>query len=139
MFVLSTDMFAAAHTGGVFWHLLSGLAPHTTYKHYTLLHVLTRKAAHLTEYALLACLWLRAFRAGAVVPWHWRWMVLSFLLVAVHAVLDEYHQAFTQLRTSAVADSVLDMCGGLLALTLLGLRQRKPASLDRHGTGQPRA
>lgn len=106
--------------------------PQVTYAQYTLLHFLTRKAAHLTEYAILACLLLRAFRAGATVAWHWRWATLSFGLVAIHAGLDEYHQAYTQYRTGSVADSVLDMVGGLIALALLWLNRRKPASLDRH-------
>jgi VanZ family protein len=106
-----------------------------TYEQYTLLHFLIRKAAHLTEYAILACLLLRAFRAGAAIAWRWHWAILSWLLVAVHAVLDEYHQAFTQYRTGSVSDSVLDMAGGLLALTLLWLSRRKPAGLDRYGAG----
>jgi VanZ family protein len=133
MFVLSTDTFAAEHTGAVLWHMLSGLAPRVTYAQYTLLHFLTRKAAHLTEYAILACLLLRAFRAGAASAWHWRWATLALLLVAVHAVLDEYHQAYTQYRTGSVADSVLDIAGGLVALILLWLHRRKSAGLDRHG------
>jgi VanZ family protein len=125
MFVLSTDMFAAEHTGSMLWYVFSELAPHATYEQYTLLHFLTRKAAHLTEYAILACLLLRAFRAGAAVAWRWRWALLSLLLVAVHAVLDKYHQAFTQYRTSSVADSMLDMAGGLIVLTLLWLRSQR--------------
>jgi len=60
---------------------------------------------------------------------------ISLLLVAVYAVLDEYHQAFTQYRTGSVSDSVLDMAGGLLALTLLWLSRRKPAGQDRYGAG----
>src|SRR5207245_6907840 len=135
MFVLSTDAFAAEHTGEVLWHVLSGLALHVTYAQYTLLHFLTRKAAHLTEYAILACLLLRAFRAGAAGAWHWRWAGLSFVLVAIHAGLDEYHQAYTQYRTGSVADSVLDMAGGLIALALLWLTRRKPVSRERHGAG----
>src|SRR5262249_60544837 len=82
MFVFSMDSFAAEHTGEVLWHVLSGLALHVTYEQYALLHFLTRKAAHLTEYAILAGLLLRAFRAGAAGAWHWRWAVLSFVLVA---------------------------------------------------------
>src|SRR5215471_19613482 len=64
MFGLSTDTFATEQTGGVLWYVLQELAPRVTYDQYTLLHFLIRKAAHLTEYAILACLLLRAFRAG---------------------------------------------------------------------------
>jgi VanZ family protein len=133
MFVLSTDAFAAEHTGEVLWQVLRGLALPMTYPQYAVLHFLIRKAAHLTEYAILACLLLRAFRAGAARPWHWRWATLSLVLVALYAGLDEYHQAYTQYRTGSVSDSVLDICGGLLALALLWLTRRKPAHLDHHG------
>jgi len=133
MFVFSTDTFAAEHTGGVLWYVFSELAPRVTYEQYTLLHFLIRKAAHLTEYAILACLLLRAFRAGAAGAWHWRWATLAFVLVAIHAGLDEYHQAFTQYRTASMADSLLDMAGGLLALAFLWRNRRKPAGRDRHG------
>jgi VanZ family protein len=135
MFGLSTDTFAAAHTGEVLWNVLRGLTLRVTYAQYALLHFLTRKAAHLTEYAILACLLLRAFRAGAARAWHWQWATLSLLLVAVYAVLDESHQAYTQSRTGSVADSVLDMAGGLIALALLWLNRRKSAGLDRDGSG----
>ena len=135
MFMLSTDTFAAEHTGRVLWDVLREWAPQGTYAQYTLLHFLTRKAAHLTEYAILACLLLRAFRAGAAGAWHWRWATLSFWLVAIHAGLDEYHQTYTQYRTGSVADSVLDMAGGVLALALLWLTRRKPAGFDHHGSG----
>src|SRR5713101_10024659 len=66
MGVLSTDTFAAEHTGGVLWQVLHGLVPQVTSEHYTLLHLLIRKGAHLTEYAILAGLLLRALRANAV-------------------------------------------------------------------------
>jgi len=135
MFVLSTDTFAAEHTGAALWYVLTGLVPPVTYEQYTRLHFLLRKAVHLTEYAILACLLLRAFRAGAAGAWHWRWATLTLLLVTVHAGLDEYHQAFTQSRTSSVADSVLDISGGLVALVLLWLRRRTSAGLDRPGSG----
>ena len=135
IFVLSTDVFAAEHTGRVLWYLVSEWAPRVTYAQYTLLHFLTRKAAHLTEYAILACLLLRAFRADAAVAWHWRWATFSVLLVAIYAGLDEYHQTYTQYRTGSVSDSMLDMSGGLIALTLLWLSRRKPADLNRHGSG----
>ena len=36
MGVLSTDTFAAEHTGGVLWQVLSGLAPQATYEHLSL-------------------------------------------------------------------------------------------------------
>jgi VanZ family protein len=48
-------------------------------------------------------------------------------MIAAHALRDEYHQSFTQYRTGAVYDSVIDMSGGLAGLTLLWLRRRRSA------------
>ncbi len=122
---LSTDTFAAERTGGLLWRTLSVLAPRVTDAQYTLLHFFLRKSAHGTEYAILAFLLLRAFRGGVAEAWHWRWATLSFLMIAAHALLDEYHQSFTQYRTGSVYDSVIDMSGGLAALVLLWLRRRR--------------
>ena len=94
------------------------------------------QAERHTLYAILACLPLRAFRAAAAVAWHWRWATLSLLLVAIYAGLDEYHQTYTQSRTGAVSDSLLDIAGGLLALTFLWLywRVRRRASAPQAAT-----
>jgi MYXO-CTERM domain-containing protein len=125
MFWLSTDTFAAERTGGLLWPVLRVLAPRVTDAQYALLHFGIRKAAHGTEYAILAFLLLRAFRGGVAEAWHWRWATLSLLMIAAHALLDEYHQSFTQSRTGSVSDSVIDMSGGLAALVLLWLRRRR--------------
>ena len=131
IFVFSTDIFAAQHTTKILWPVVNNVAPHMPYPQYRRLHRLTRKTAHLLEYATLAGLLLRAFRAGTVGTWHWRWVTLSFMLVALSAGLDEYHQTYTRYRTGAVSDSMLDMAGGLLALVLLWLLWRQPAARER--------
>ena len=131
IFVFSTDIFAAQQTTKLLWPVVNDVAPHMPYPQYRRLHRHTRKTAHLLEYAILAGLLLRAFRAGAVGTWHWRWVTLSFMLVALYAGLDEYHQTYTRYRTGAVSDSMLDMAGGLLALVLLGLLWRHPAACER--------
>jgi VanZ family protein len=141
MFWLSTDTFAAEHTGGLLWRALRELAPRVTAVQYAWLHFGIRKAAHGTEYAILAVLLLRALRAGAAAAWHWRWATLALLLVAAHAFLDEYHQSFTQSRTASVGDSLLDIAGGLVGLLMFWLRRRRSASREgrqEHGPAKGR-
>jgi VanZ family protein len=135
MGVLSTDTFAAERTGEVLWQVVRGLALPMTSTQYAVLHGLIRKATHLTEYAILAYLLLRAWRAGAAVRWRWRWAIFSLVLVALSAGLDEYHQTYTQSRTGAVADSVLDLTGGLIGLALGWVTRRTPTGRARHGAG----
>jgi VanZ family protein len=96
----------------IFRAILPGAAPETL----LLAHSLTRKLAHLTEYAILAILWYRAFHRGR----QWapvraaRW---AFVISAAYAVLDESHQAWTGVRGGSMLDVLLDSAGGLLALT----------------------
>jgi VanZ like family len=94
--------------------LVPGLPPGWLYG----LHAALRKLAHFTEYAVLAVLWLRAFRLHARLG----------LNAAVGAALagclacagvDEAHQAWVPGRTAAVRDVALDTLGALTALLIV--------------------
>jgi VanZ family protein len=78
-----------------------------------------RKLAHLTEYAILGALLVRALsRPG-----------LAILLGGLYAVTDEVHQHFVRGRHGAWYDVLLDTLGvavGVLAWRRL--RARQPAS-----------
>jgi VanZ family protein len=65
--------------------------------------LLLRKLAHLTEYAILGALLLRATRR----PW------LSLALAALYAASDEVHQHFVEGRHAAPLDVAIDMVGAL--------------------------
>ena len=125
MFSFSTDAFSAEQTGSRLLWFLRLVYPDITQHQYEWVHFLTRKAAHFTEYAILAGLWWRAFRANALVKWQWRWAWRAFVIVVVWALLDEWHQSFTASRTASLYDSLLDMSGGLTALLVIWLVQRK--------------
>ena len=111
----STDDFSAANTGRVLvpllgW-LLPSLAPHTL----DALHALIRKTAHVTEYAILAALWLRAFlRSGAVRAPASAWLALAVAVAC--AIVDEVHQATVPSRTASVVDVLIDTAGALVAI-----------------------
>lgn len=121
MFGFSTDAFSADNTGSKLYWLLHLLYPAITNEQYETIHFLTRKAGHFTEYAVLALLWYRAFWAGSARKWQWRWAAQTFAIIAVWALLDEWHQTFTANRTGSIYDSLLDMSGGLTALLALWL------------------
>ena len=42
-------------------------------------------------------------------------------MLAAVAAIDEYHQSFVPSRTAAITDVLIDMSGGLVALTILAL------------------
>jgi VanZ family protein len=116
MFFFSTDSFSATNTGSRLGWLLSFLPFQVSAATIEWIHFLIRKAAHFTEYGLLALLWLRAFRGNQVARWQWRWGLWSLVVIAVWALLDEWHQSFTASRTGSIYDSLLDMSGGATAL-----------------------
>ncbi len=116
IFLFSTDYFSANNTNGLTVRLLLWFNPAMSIEHLRLGHYLIRKAAHLTVYAILALLLLRAFRAGSALRWDWRWALYAFFIVSLDALLDEYHQSFTQARSGSPYDSLIDMTGGSIAL-----------------------
>jgi VanZ family protein len=75
-----------------------------------------RKAAHFTEYAILAFLLKRAFVTSANAFIQRRWFELALFLITCYALLDEFHQSFVPSRTASIYDSAIDLAGGLTVL-----------------------
>ena len=78
--------------------------------------LILRKIAHLSEYAILGALLLRAIQRPAV----------AILAGGLYAVTDEIHQHFVRGRHAAWYDVVIDTIGvaiGVLAWTRLGRRR----------------
>jgi hypothetical protein len=90
-------------------------------------HALARKAAHLTEYAILAALWWRAFtRSGAARPAAAMW---ALALSVACALIDESHQAFVPARTGSAGDVLIDSLGALIAVTVAWLGWSRSAEV----------
>jgi VanZ family protein len=84
-------------------------------------HFLTRKAAHFSEYAVLAFLARRAFIGSSSSFIQRHWFKLGLILVVVYALLDELHQRFEPTRTASIYDSAIDVAGGLTVLLICKL------------------
>ena len=73
-----------------------------------------RKAAHMTEYAVLACILLAnaaqyaRFRKGA---YFWGWIGAT-----AYAATDEFHQLFIEGRSGEVRDVCIDSAGAVIGL-----------------------
>jgi VanZ family protein len=129
IFFASTGELSAANTSRIIGPLLRWLFPNITEPQLLRAHFLTRKLAHFTEYAVLALLAARAFIPSSKDLLHRRWLTSALVLVAVYALLDEYHQTFVPSRTGSIWDSMIDTTGGATALIALALwrarRQRR--------------
>ena len=121
IFWCSTDTFSAEHTGLWLERVGRWFAPHLSHAQFKIMHFYVRKAAHFSIYAILAGLLMRAFCAGSWSRWQLRWVLSSFFIVSLYALLDEYHQSFTRHRTASPYDSFLDMAGGGVSLLVLWL------------------
>lgn len=124
IFFFSTDNFSGEKTGGLLFRIFHAFIHGLTEAGFKPWHFLIRKAAHFTEYAILTLLLFRAFRAGVVVQWQWRWVLKTLLVVIVYALFDEYHQTWTASRVGSIYDSLVDTAGAVAALATLWLREK---------------
>ena len=115
----STGSFSAGNTSRIIGPLVLWLFPDTSPESMAAIHAVTRKIAHLLEYALLAILAARAFRGSPREGLRAHWFLASLALVVVYALLDEYHQSYVPSRTGSFNDSLIDMTGGLAALVIV--------------------
>ena len=69
-----------------------------------------KKVAHLTEYAVLYALFLRATEKN--------W-ILSFVMTMVYAASDEIHQSYVPGRTAAVYDLAFDFSGASISAYII--------------------
>jgi len=121
----SSSFWGAAETSHLVVPILGWLWPSAAPEQLEALHWLTRKVAHVVEYAVLGALWYGAL-AEKENPARWRIsLVLSFLTAA----LDELHQATTLTRTGSAADVALDTAA--VGAVLLGLTGGAPPVLRR--------
>jgi len=122
----STDVGSAEHTEGWLFPILRALAPWATPAQLQTVHGLVRKGAHLSEYAILAALWLRALARGRAAPppaaaW------IAFAISLAWAILDEAHQSLVPTRTASATDVAIDGAGALLAVVVGRLGWRRAA------------
>ncbi len=85
---------------------------------------LLRKGAHLTEYAILGSLLLRALGRGG----------LALAAGVAYAASDEFHQRFVRGRHGSPVDVLIDTVGVSLGIYLLHrLQQTRPVPGTGHG------
>ncbi len=124
IFCLSTASFSDAHTSTILIPIFHWLLPRANEAQLRHLHLLTRKAAHLTEYFVMGWLLLVAIR-GPERGWKLRWALLALLIAAGYSATDEWHQSFVPGRNSSARDSLLDTAGATLGLAACSIAFRR--------------
>jgi VanZ family protein len=134
----STGAFTSYNTSHYIIPILRFFLPHAAPETLDFLHHIIRKCAHLTEYFILSMLILRGIRAGEK-GMHLRWALVTILIIAGYAALDEYHQSFVPGRTAAVGDVLIDTSGGIAAQIVASLFVLLGKAREKRLQGERRA
>jgi VanZ family protein len=140
MYYASTDVLSGENTRNAIEDILRWFVAHPSNRTIARMNFWVRKSAHFTEYAVLAWLLFRAFRADSPDKWKLRWFGYSLAGCAVWAALDEFHQTFTRSRGGSPYDSLLDSTGALVILLVIALyyvRKNRRAGRNAAEVSQP--
>jgi VanZ family protein len=116
--LFSTHYFSAEQTGRVILPILRWLFPGASAHALRLMHFAIRKLAHITEFGVFSVTIFHGIR-GPQSGWKLNWAVVTLLIAAAYAGLDEWHQSFVPLREPSVRDVLIDTTGALLAQLLV--------------------
>lgn len=81
------------------------------------INVPLRKAAHMTEYAIMGLLSFAFYYCWGIAEK--RHYLVSLLTVSCYAATDEFHQLFVQGRSGQLKDVCIDTAGGAIGLLIL--------------------
>jgi len=138
IFLASGDLMSAEHTSRFLVPFLRWLWPDISAGTLAHIHFCVRKAAHVTEYAILALLVCRAvfrgadFKAARSILFVGAWMICTLV-----AASDEFRQSFVESRGASAWDVMIDSAGAILGLLLYArfTRRETEATLSSPKSG----
>jgi VanZ family protein len=116
---LGSDSGSSEQTSRLILPLLRFLFPGTSPLQIDAMHAFIRKLGHVSEYAVLAGLWLRAFDSGPE-PSRGRGAWRAGAIAVGWAVIDESLQSMVASRTGSPYDVALDGLGALVPILFFG-------------------
>jgi VanZ family protein len=117
IFFGSTDLMSAEHTSRFIVPFLRWLKPNISPETLASIHFIFRKCAHVSEYAVLALLLLRAaivmtnLKRSIPILYISVWSTCLFV-----AATDEFHQTFVASRGALATDVMIDSVGAIFGL-----------------------
>jgi VanZ family protein len=126
IFVGSTDLMSAEHTSRFIVPFLRWLDPTMSVETLLQVHFYLRKAAHVSEYAVLAALLYRALVNTILQSRVLLSAAIVLVVCSIYAMTDEFHQSFVPSRTASARDVVIDSVGALVGMLLIYRFQRVP-------------
>ncbi|MEI6561188.1 MAG: VanZ family protein [Verrucomicrobiota bacterium] len=137
IFGASADSGSVRHTSRIIDPFCTWLWPNITFLQLEAIHFIVRKAAHMTEFAFLALLLLRALsydRGDAR-----KWISSAWVLTVAYAASDEFHQSFVPGRNPSLVDVLIDSAGAALGLLICHLVLQHRAKKEAHKPAKPAA
>ena len=132
IFAGSTDIFSAEQTSRYLVPFLRWLNPQISISTIAAIHLALRKLGHLIEYAVLAALLWRALRSSRNLRAKISTLFAGVWVVcAIFAASDEFHQSFSASRTASLGDVLTDSLGAAIGLAIcLSIARRNAKKLD---------
>lgn len=131
--IWSMSAQTGAESGGLSGRLAAWLLPWADGRTLAAFELLLRKGAHMTEYAVLACLFSLALLSSRMPhPVHF-----AFIFSILAAIADECHQLFVPGRAGQAADVAIDVIGAAAGLFLFVLVRRIVRRRRAYGSADP--
>ena len=114
--VESSGWLSSANTGRLLYAIVTFILGPIDPDAFAIIHALLRKIGHVIGYGILSFLLFRAWRTTLrpkTQAWNLLWAVVSFVMTAAVASLDEWHQTYLPSRTGTLHDVVLDSLAAL--------------------------
>lgn len=125
IFDFSTAKFGTSFTGVMLDRLLAAFHIDLSPAHFEVVHLIVRKGAHLTEYAILSLLLYASISGLKRFEWRPRVALFCVLIAGLYSLTDEFHQIFVPDRGPSLKDSALDTSGAVIAMLLVYFGTRK--------------
>lgn len=119
IFLGSGDLMSAEHTSRFLVPFLRWLNPDISVETLAEIHFCVRKAAHVTEYAILAFLVGRAVFRETNARWARSTLFVgAWIACTLVAACDEFRQSFVESRGASPWDVMIDSAGAIFGLLL---------------------
>ena len=132
VFYLSTEGFGPDFTQGLVARACMLLHLSAEPRTLHIMDTLLRKAAHVTEYAMLAFLVYGSFGNQQPFRWSLRQALWCIGIVGLYSLTDEFHQRFVHGRHASLADCGIDIAGAAIAVGVVFETRRRFRRTSTH-------
>src|SRR5207245_5355432 len=121
IYYLSTQSFGVGFSEWLLHEILRFLHVHVSGETFNLLHILMRKGAHTTEYAIFCAFLYSSFSPDATFVWRPRVALTSLSIAGGYSLTDEFHQLCSPGRTAWGVDGGISILGGGMGVVVICL------------------